>query len=670
LTQKVDWGEVTGSDDGSFTDTGSDKYVTDITYSTNTTDYVIAPKQESIINQSSVKVRESRSYYDELSHGSVAEGNMTKHDSWKDTSNYVKDFERTYNAYGLVTTEKDPRNYTTTYSYDSYNLYPASVTNPLSQATAYTYDYSSGKVKQTTDVNSRVFQTIYDGLDRPLEEKQPNLNSPTTLVLRTTYAYTPQTVGNQILRTDYLDGTVNRLTYTYTDGLDRVIQTRTEQEDGSYSVTDTIYNNTGEVSKISAPYSSSGTAKTSATTTTNLLTTYTYDAMKRVLTEENVFGTLTNTYDDWKQSITDRKGKTKHFYKEAHNNLSKVDELNDSNTYTTLYEYDGNKSLTKITDSLSNIRNFTYDKLGRRLTAEDSRATSDSTYGTWTYTYDNSGNITQIVDPKSQTINFTYDNINRLSAKDYTGDTGTEVTYSYDSGTDGIGRLTSYTSTPVNASYAYNAHGLVAEEIKTENSVTYPTDYTYDRQGNILTIINPDSSKVRYAYNTAGQLETVERRESTDSAYLDLVTDIDYGPHGLITNLVNVNGTTLSNTYDSTQMYRLTRKLVSATGGDPDADLTTTTIYATVGDGFVAKTNANWATAHDATTGSEVDYTATTYDVKVGNTPTAYKIQRAFIPFDTSSIPDNAVITSAKLKVYVESKSNLDNDEEDFVTVV
>ena len=165
-------------------------------------------------------------------------------------------------------------------------------------------------------------------------------------------------------------------------------------------------------------------------------------------------------------------------------------------------------------------------------------------------------------------------------------------------------------------------------------------------------------------------METVERRESTDSAYLDLVTDIDYGPHGLITNLVNVNGTTLSNTYDSTQMYRLTRKLVSATGGDPDADLTTTTIYATVGDGFVAKTNANWATAHDATTGSEVDYTATTYDVKVGNTPTAYKIQRAFIPFDTSSIPDNAVITSAKLKVYVESKSNLDNDEEDFVTVV
>ncbi|MEK7113496.1 MAG: hypothetical protein AAB873_01575, partial [Patescibacteria group bacterium] len=50
--------------------------------------------------------------------------------------------------------------------------------------------------------------------------------------------------------------------------------------------------------------------------------------------------------------------------------------------------------------------------------------------------------------------------------------------------------------------------------------------------------------------------------------------------------------------------------------------------------------------------------------------PTAYKLQRAFIPFDTSSIPDNAIITSAKLKVYVESKQNLDNDTEDFVTVV
>jgi len=568
LTQKVEWGEVTGADSGTFTDTGSDKLTTDIAYAANSTAYIHLPKTETVTNQSAAKVRESKFYYDGQSHGTVNVGNLTKEEKWKTGSSYINT-QKTYNTtYGLVTSDTDPRGKTTSYSYDTHNLYPATVTQPHSLATQYTYDYSSGQVKQTTDPNSLVFQTVYDGLDRVVEEKQPDHTTPSSLVTKTAYAYTDTSGAVKVQKTDYLDGSTSVDTYTYFDGFHRPIQTRAEMEDSNtFAVTDTIYNNVEQVHKESLPYSSSGSAKTSATTTADLLITYSYDPLLRVTSIQNAAGTTSSTYDDWKLTATDPRTKPKHLYKDARGLLWKVEEVNSGNTYTTLYEYNGNGDLTKITDSLSNIRNFTYDGLGRRLTAEDLHASGDSTFGTWTYTYDDSGNLTSSVDPKSQTVNYTYDDINRVLTENYTGQSGTEVTYSYDTCTNGKPRLCSVTATGANTTYAYNPLGGVKQEVKTIASTNYQTDYTHDRQGNVLEIASPDSSKVKYTYNTAGLLETIQRKESSGSAFQDLVTDFDYGPHGKVTYQANANETATTNTYDATELYRLSRRLTTGPGG-------------------------------------------------------------------------------------------------------
>jgi len=667
LTEQVDRGEVAGSDDGTFSDTGSDKFTSTLTYASNTTYNIYGlPKQEIITDQNSNKVRESKYYYDSQSFGDVTNGNLTKEEKWKTGSNYI-DYEKTYNSYGLVTQEKDPRDKITDYTYDSYNLYPATATNALNQETDYTYDYSLGKPKQVTEPNTRVFQTVFDALDRVKEEKQPDLTTPSTLVTKIAYAYTGQTVGNQIHKTEYLDGSTSVDTYTYTDGFDRVIQTRKEMENSNtFAVSDTIYNNIEQLYKESIPYSGSGTSKTSPTTTTALLIVYSYDPMYRITSTVNAVGTTSNAYDDWKLTITDPRSKTKDLYKDAYGNLIRVDEHNSGNTYTTAYEYDGNGKLTKITDALSNIRNFTYDGLGRRLTAEDLHASGDSSYGSWSYTYDDSGNLIEVVDPDSQTIDYTYDDINRKLTENYTGNAGTEVTYSYDSGTDGIGRLTSVASTGADTAYIYNPLGKVIQEIKTIDSTNYQTDYAFDRQGNTLTIINPDSSIVKYTYNTAGQLETIQREESTDGSYIDVVTDFDYGPHGKMTSQTNANGTTITNTYDSTKLYRLTRK---QTGGAPTPQ--TASFYSSSGDGHVYKNGSSWDLAHDATTGNSANYTN---NVAIAGTsmPTGitYAIYRTFLPFNTAALPDDAVITAASLNVYTDYKSNGDNDGDDWITVV
>ncbi len=578
LTEKVEWGEVTGSNDGAFIDTGTDKFTTTISYATNTTPYIVdLPSQDTKVDQSANKVRENKYYYDAQTLGSVTDGNLTKQEMWKTASTYV-DIEKTYNTtYGIVTQEKDPRDKATNYSYDSYNLYPATVTNPLSQATSYTYDYSSGQVKQVTNPNTRVYQTVFDGLDRIKEQKQPDLTTPSTLVTKTAYVYTDTSGAVKIQKIDNLDGSTSIDTYTYFDGLNRPIQVRREMEDtNTYATTDTVYNNIGQIYKQSLPYSSSGSAKTSATTTTALFTTNSYDPMLRIASTVTAVGTTSNAYDDWKLTITDPRTKTKDLYKDAYGNLIKVDEHNGANTYTTNYEYNGNNKLTKITDALSNVRNFTYDGLGRRLTAQDLHASADATFGSYTYTYDDSGNLSSIVDQKSQTINYTYDDINRVATEDYTGQAETEVTYTYDSGTDGIGKLTSVIATGANTTNAYDANGNRKQEIKTINSTAYQTDFIFDRQGNQLEITNPDSSKVKYTYNTAGQLETVQRKESTDGAFINLVTDFDYGPHGKVTYQAYQNGAATTNTYDSTKMYRLSNKTTTITGGSKMQDLTYT----------------------------------------------------------------------------------------------
>lgn len=79
------------------------------------------------------------------------------------------------------------------------------------------------------------------------------------------------------------------------------------------------------------------------------------------------------------------------------------------------------------------------------------------------------------------------------------------------------------------------------------------------------------------------------------------------------------------------------------------------TFYSGVGDGYVSKGSSPvWSTTHDATTGSSVNYTATSTLIESITNPfnSNYIIARGFLPFDTSAIPSDASITSASLYFY------------------
>lgn len=571
LVSATDWGEVTGADNGTFTDVGTDKIISSIDYAVSATnpELVGVGFKSVTTNQAGQKISESREYFDNLPLGQIGVGDVTKEESWISGSNYST-IIRTFNSFHLPQTETDPRGNTTTYAYDAFNLYPITVTNALSHTTNFEYDYRFGKAVKTIDANGLVSKVTLDGLGREVKQEYtvPRTRPDNSFFTKKTTSYelyqqNGEVKGWKTIEENWLDAPdaaqprKNKVV-TYTDGFDRPIQIRAQAE-SQFSVLDTAYNNIGQVDKTSLPYFSDGETRTAATTDAALFASLSYDPLYRVASTTDAVGTTSNVYDDWKVTTTDANGKIKSLHKDAFDRLVRVDENNNSETYVTEYEYNGRGDLVKITDALDNEREFSYDGLGRRLEAEDLHAPGDSTFGVWQYEYDDAGNLTSRTDANGQVVNYVYDALNRVVTETPVGVSG-GVTYIYDGCRKGVGRLCNVNNGTVAQTNEYNVLGQVTQETKVIGGQTFVSEYVYDRQGNILILKNPDNSEVKYDYNIAGQLESVQSKESGAANFGNVVTNMDYAPTGAVTSTQYANGAITSNTYDAAQVYRFSQK--------------------------------------------------------------------------------------------------------------
>ena len=567
-TQKISYGEVSGMTNGVPNDLGSDKYVENISYASNTPKYIVGlSSADTLYDQSGAKIKESKFYYDNLPLGSVDLGNETKTEKWKSGTHYTTS-STTYNSLGLVLSSKDELNNVTGYAYDSANLYPIKITDPLFYKTLFTYDYFNGKPISITEKNGYVYQTTFDGLGRTIAEKIPDLVSPYAPVLKTAYAYSDNSLSTSVKKSDYLDSSNSVDTYQYFDGFGKLVQERKEAEIANkFNVRDLVYDNQGMLLKETSKYQGDGSARTSPNGNLYLYTNYSYDPLGRATVVSTSAGTTSTTFNNWMLSIKDANGKIKNLYKDAYGNLIKVEEKNGTNTYTTYYEWDGNGKLTKITDASNNVRNFKYDALGERIYAEDLHVPANVSFGVWNFAYDDAGNLVQSTSPNGEIVNNIYDELNRKTKEDYAGTLGVEVLYTYDSCAGGAGKLCSVSKDSANTNYSYDSNGSIATESEILDATnTYSTSYSRDRQGDVVSIIYPDNSAVNYSYNSAGLLEKIQRKESGGSL-VGVVSNFDYSPMDQVVTEVNQNGTTLTNVYDETKLYRLTKKTVQNPSG-------------------------------------------------------------------------------------------------------
>ncbi|MFA6305523.1 MAG: RHS repeat-associated core domain-containing protein [Candidatus Gracilibacteria bacterium] len=578
LIKQTSMGEVQASSQGYITsDVGNDLFITEITYTKDPVKTISLKAVETTTDQSWKMVKQTQNFYDGLPSLSATKGNLTKQNFWISGTKYSS-ITKTYNNYGLVTQETDPNGNITTYTYDSWNFYPSTITNALGRSESYTYDYSSGQVKQYTEFNWKKFEMTYDVFDRPIEKRQPDPDS-NKLIISTVYLYDDVSFPSSILQWNKTNSAGNGPhTYTYFDGLDRVIQTRSEIEDNVFSVKDYEYNKLGLLGKESLPYFSNGAGKTNSSTNNNLYISYTYDPLSRVKSVQNSVGTLTYVYDKWKTTIKDAENNSKDFFRDAYGNLIKVIEYNEGASYKTEYQYNGLGGLVKLTDSLGNVQNFTYDGLGRRTVAQDLHSPTDITFMSTNYTYDNAGNLISEIKQDGQTItaykiNYSYDKINRLISEDYTGQTGVETTYVYDNCAIGVGRLCSATvskdiisNNSIVTEYSYDNLGNVWGESRTINGNKYNTITNYDWQGNPLLILYHDGAAAIYGYNKVGKVKTIKTL-STKIQESYVVKNISYIATGAVEKIEHANGTIEKNTFDANKLYRLTSKTTTLGAG-------------------------------------------------------------------------------------------------------
>jgi len=561
LVTHTQYGEVTTNVDGTFVDTLEDKVVSSYTYATPTANANMTGLRtsERIEDYYGNKVRESQSYYDNLSFGQVEKGNQTRNDSWIAGNSYATE-TKTYTNQGSVATETDANGNMTTFMYDTYSMYPATVRNAMNQVTWYTYNYINGKPIVIVDPNLNTFEYSYDGKGRIKEERIPNPDGSTGTVVKTAYTYTDTSIPRLVKKTDYLTESVFLDTYTYINGFDQPVQERKETEETNiYTVKDYVYNLKRQLQKESLPYESVGIEQTPITENQNLFTTYTYDAQGRQKTVTNVLGMTQYVYDDWKTTIIDPLNNTKDIYSDAFGRLVGVDEHGDMNVFETRYRYNANNNLIKITDANNNVRNFIYDGIGRRTQAEDLHAVGNNNFGIYDYTYDNQGNVIEENTPNGDTLYYTYDVLNRPLTEAVNDDTDIQTEYVYDTCTNGKTKLCASITSDVFTKYAYDNNGNITEESRMVDMVEYEVKATtsYDRQGNIQSISYPDNSTVMYAYNGAGLLESVHRDN------VSIITNIQYNPLQMVESIVYGNGVTTNNTYDANELYRLRNKVTT-----------------------------------------------------------------------------------------------------------
>lgn len=235
--------------------------------------------------------------------------------------------------------------------------------------------------------------------------------------------------------------------------------------------------------------------------------------------------------------------------------LGKVEEKLGPSLVRATYTYDRHGNLVSVNDPNQNATTFAYDDFGQFLQEVSPER------GTTTYAYDLAGNAVTRTDANNATTTTSYDAVNRAltSTATHTGIPAETVTFSYDNGTNGTGRLASTADPTGSTAYTYDRRGLLLREEKTVDGTVYTSNYQYDKSGNRTRITYPSGGIVAYTHDYAGREVTVSRNGTT------LVQSASYLPFGPLRELVLGNGTTRTVAHD--QRYRTTQNKLSGPQG-------------------------------------------------------------------------------------------------------
>jgi RHS repeat-associated protein len=439
------------------------------------------------------------------------------------TPNVTQTWTYTYDSYGRMLTAKGARtdvNSTTTYAY--YTCTTGSqcgqlqtVTDPVGNVTTHNTYNAHGQPLTITDPNGVVTTLTYDNRLR-LTSRQVGSETtsfsyyPTGLLKQVTLpdsSYVLYTYDNAHRLTQISDGAGNSIQYTLDNMGNRTAEKTYDPSSVLHRTHTRAYNTLNEL------YQDINAAGTSAVTTT-----YGYDSNGNQTTiNAPLTRNTTNVYDPL-------------------NRLSQITDPNNGNTY---FGYDAQDNLTSVKDPRSFTTSYTYSGF-RDLKQQVSPDT-----GTTVNTYDSGGNLSTSTDARNAVSSYAYDVANRATSITYkvNGVADQTITFGYDTGTNGKGRLTSASDANHSLSWSYDTNGRVTGKGLTIGSVNKSVGYGYTN-ADLTSIVTPSNQSVTYGYNTNHQVTSIAVNGTT------VLSGVTYEPFGGVNGWTWGNGTTVSRSFN------------------------------------------------------------------------------------------------------------------------
>jgi RHS repeat-associated protein len=439
------------------------------------------------------------------------------------TPNVLRTWSYTYDTYGRMLTAKGPRtdvNSTTTYTY--YTCTTGSqcgqlntVTDPVGNVTTYNTYNVHGQPLTMTDPNGVVTTLTYDNrlrlTSRQVGSETTSLSYYSTGLLKQVTlpdsSYVLYTYDNAHRLTKISDGAGNSIQYTLDNMGNRTAEKTYDPSSVLHRTHTRAYNALNEL------YQDINAAGTSAVTTT-----YGYDSNGNQNSIAAPLGrNTTNHYD-------------------ALNRLSQITDPNNGNTY---FGYDAEDDLTSVKDPRSFTTTYAYNGFG------DMKQQVSPDTGTTNNTYDSGGNLSTSTDARNAVSSYAYDAANRVTSINYkyNGVADQTITFGYDSGTNGKGRLTSASDANHSLSWTYDTLGRVTGKGLTIGSVNKSVGYGYTN-ADLTSIVTPSGQSVVYGYNTNHQVTSITVNGTT------VLSSVTYEPFGGVNGWTWGNGSTVSRTYN------------------------------------------------------------------------------------------------------------------------
>jgi RHS repeat-associated protein len=404
-------------------------------------------------------------------------------------------------------------------TYDSTTgLFPSTITQsatPAAHVDLYSYDSNTGNLNSHTDQNGNTTTWTYDNMGRATSVLYPGGGG-------STYCYTDEGGGicqaaaapySTFITTNLSSGTVMSSSVSY-NGLG---QTVTQTGPGGAATT-TQYDLLGRVGAVSNPYFVANGSPSQWTQTS-------YDGLGRPTTVTNPDGTTRAT--SYRGSTTTTTDEATNSWTSTSDALGRMTGVTEPGEQQTSYSYDPLNNLLNINQrgvsgDTPRTRSFNYDSLSRLLTSTNPE-TGTVCYGLWSSSncvsgYDADGNLLYRTDASGWVVSYTYDALNRMLTK-YSGvENTTNYSFTYDQGSNGIGRLyqeeNAFTSGQLLSAtqFQYDPMGRVTSTNLDQYGASQwqpGLQVQYDLAGNVIQLTYADGRVVSQSWDGAGHLSSV-----------------------------------------------------------------------------------------------------------------------------------------------------------------